>query len=389
MKILQIHPIMKTLNGSERVLIELTNRFVRDGNRIEIVSLNIPEECKNEINRKVALVSLKNIPNKEGFWVIFLQYILLPFLTIKSHTPDIILAHASGSLPSAILLKIFRGIKVIYYCLEPPRMFYDLYKQTKTRLPIFKKFIFILATPFLKSLDRFLVNKTDALFTHSFFNKKIIQNIYKKKDIKVIYPGIDIKRYSNLSNKNNLKEKLGLQNKTVLLSVGKLHPRKNFELQIRTMKKLIRVFKNIHLLIIGNGPHRKQLEGLSQRLGLTDYITFTGFVPDKELPNYYQISDIFLFTAYREPFGIVIIEAMSVGKPVIVPKDGGALEFCQDYKNSLLFTQGSVNDLYQKIKYLIENPNKRREISKEAIRKAQTFTWGRCYKEVREIINYI
>lgn len=111
---------------------------------------------------------------------------------------------------------------------------------------------------------------------------------------------------------------------TILLSIGRLVPYKGFSVLIRAMKYLP---GHYHLIIGGTGPLRQELETLIDEENLRDRITLEGYLPDATLPDYYGAADIFVLSSIMktEAFGIVQIEAMSCGKPVvatIIPGSG-------------------------------------------------------------------
>ena len=104
--------------------------------------------------------------------------------------------------------------------------------------------------------------------------------------------------------------------KTILLSIGRLVPYKGFSVLIRAMKYLPEQY---HLIIGGMGPLQKELEGIVDEEGLVGRVSFEGYLPDETLPDYYGAADIFVLASIMktEAFGIVQIEAMSCGKPVV------------------------------------------------------------------------
>ena len=83
---------------------------------------------------------------------------------------------------------------------------------------------------------------------------------------------------------------------------------------------------NLHYLIVGKGDDRPRLESLAARLSLSDRITFTGFIPDEELPDHYNLCDVFALPSCIEGFGIVYLEALACGKPVLAGNRDGAIE---------------------------------------------------------------
>lgn len=147
-----------------------------------------------------------------------------------------------------------------------------------------------------------------------------------EKNIYIIPTGIEIERfYSEKIDKerlNAIKKKYGFSSKDfVLLFVGRLGKEKNIDFLIDCQKDLISKIPNLRLLIIGDGPERSYFEERVQKLKLTNSVIFTGMVPWTEIPNYYQLADLFVTASKTETQGLTVIEAMAASKPPICIDD--------------------------------------------------------------------
>lgn len=108
--------------------------------------------------------------------------------------------------------------------------------------------------------------------------------------------------------------------------------------------------------IVGEGAMKPYLEDMSRKGGLTDQVRFLGHVTDRELAGLYRSSYACVFPSLYEPFGIVALEAMSAGVPVVVSKTGGLDEIVEDGTNGLEFTPGSAESLARAIQRLLDEP---------------------------------
>lgn len=108
-----------------------------------------------------------------------------------------------------------------------------------------------------------------------------------------------------------------------LLTVARLVPRKNLISGLETLVCLISTGVDATYTIVGDGSQRAQLEHKARSLGLTPYVSFEGYVPDADLPGVYRDHDIFVLPSHHEAFGIVILEAMASGLPVLTSALGG------------------------------------------------------------------
>jgi phosphatidylinositol alpha-1,6-mannosyltransferase len=146
-----------------------------------------------------------------------------------------------------------------------------------------------------------------------------------------IAPGIDTEHFTTRTDAQGLRESLGLGNKKVIVSVGRLVHRKGQDVLIEAMPEIITSISDAHLLLIGEGPYKKELEKRIKNLGLEDRVTFVGRVQYADLPRYICVGDVFAMPSRSrlaglevEGLGIVYLEASACGLPVIGGISGGA-----------------------------------------------------------------
>jgi phosphatidylinositol alpha-1,6-mannosyltransferase len=146
-----------------------------------------------------------------------------------------------------------------------------------------------------------------------------------------IAPGIDTEHFAPRSDAQVLRESLGLADKKVIVSVGRLVHRKGQDVLIAAMPEIIKSIDDVHLLLIGEGPYKKELEKRIKNLGLENRVTFLGRVQYTDLPRYICVGDVFAMPSRSrlaglevEGLGIVYLEASACGLPVIGGISGGA-----------------------------------------------------------------
>lgn len=146
-----------------------------------------------------------------------------------------------------------------------------------------------------------------------------------------IAPGIDTSHFAPLTSPDSLRSELGLLDKKVVVSVGRLVHRKGQDVLIDAMVEISKEVSSVHLLLIGEGPYQKHLENRARRAGVADRITFIGRISYKDLPRYIALGDIFAMPARSrfaglevEGLGIVYLEASACGLPVVGGDSGGA-----------------------------------------------------------------
>ena len=176
-----------------------------------------------------------------------------------------------------------------------------------------KNFKDIFVIPFANLYSK--MTKIDYIIAPSYFTKKQIIETFKisSEKIEVIHEGVDTSKF-NPNNKPIFRDKFKSQ--YVILFVGALVKTKNVD-------KLIRVFNYVQkridasLVIVGEGPEKSNLMKIVKESNLTNKVFFEGFVKDDDLPYYYSSCDIFASCSIIEGFGLIFLEAMSSGKPVV------------------------------------------------------------------------
>jgi len=152
----------------------------------------------------------------------------------------------------------------------------------------------------------------------------------------------------------------------VLLSVSHLIDTKGIDLNIKAIARLKKRYPDLIYLIIGVGVERKSLEELVKDLGLQDNVEFIGELPHHKVMEYMSICDIFSLPSWNEGFGVVYLEAMIHGKPAIACKGEGIEGIIKDKETGILVKPKDVDSLCEAIDYLLLNPEKAKEIGREA-----------------------
>ncbi len=196
----------------------------------------------------------------------------------------------------------------------------------------------------------------------------------KKKEIdnlQIWGRGIDKNKYSPDYYDSSIIKKYNLDNKIVLLYVGRIAPEKNLELLIKSIKILNKKYHDkISLLITGSGPSLKEMKKMAP-----DNVLFTGYLKGKRLSSIYATSDIFVFPSITETYGNVILEAMSSGLPVVGINQGGVKENLIEGLNGLACQKNNLLCFSTKIERLINDGELRQKLSKNARQYAINKSW--------------
>jgi 1,2-diacylglycerol 3-alpha-glucosyltransferase len=161
----------------------------------------------------------------------------------------------------------------------------------------------------------------------------------------------------------------------VLLFVGRLSPEKNLAFLVRTFRAVVAAHPGAELWLAGNGPIRGALAALATELGIAPNVRFLGHVPNARLSDTYARADAFVLPSLFETQGMVCIEAMQFGNPLLV-SDGivSRDELVDQGENGFVFDRTSEGDLLRVVRILIENPGLRAAMASASLRKAETFS---------------
>ena len=207
------------------------------------------------------------------------------------------------------------------------------------------------------------LNGADAITVGAAYHDKAIRDLIgedKANKIFFIQPGLDINRFSPSVNGNKVRKKYKIKtHQTVILFARHLVPIYRPEYLIRAATKVIRKHPGTIFLILGGGPLRNELQELARRMGVNRNIIFIGYVPKTEMPFYHAASDIFVDPCIFGQ-GYASLEALSCGKPVIGFKIGQIRVI--DGVDGFLVKPGNIEDLADKMIWLIENPKLRKEM---------------------------
>jgi len=205
----------------------------------------------------------------------------------------------------------------------------------------------------------------DAITYLGDFTRGQISKAISKKDLNKliqIAPGIDVAHFAPVDS-TILRNELGLADKSVIISVGRLVHRKGQDKLIEALPAIKAAIPNVHLVIIGTGPHQEYLTKLATKLQVQENITFIGRIQYSELPKYICLGDIFampsrsrFFGLEVEGLGIVYLEASACGLPVVGGKSGGAPDAVLIGETGLVVDGTDLTEISSACIELLKNP---------------------------------
>ena len=180
--------------------------------------------------------------------------------------------------------------------------------------------------------------------------------------------------------------RLGLDEQPALLWVGRVAPIKGLDTLLDAVARLRASGRPVRLLIVGGdadeamSEHEVSLRRRIARLDLTSLVCFVGPQPQSVLPLYYAAADVTVLPSYYESFGMVALEAMACGSPVIASRVGGLVTTVRDGVTGFLIPEADVEALAERIGALVADPDLRWRIGREGVRWAAQHRWA-CVAE--------
>lgn len=235
----------------------------------------------------------------------------------------------------------------------------------------------IAAWLYKRSIADIILSKSDVIISPSktYINGSPFLCKYKSK-ISVIPNGITISEFDISHSKNECKRMLGLESKFVVLFVGSLYPLKGPHILLEAIPKIIKYIDDIMFVFVGGGDVEFYQE-LSKENNVGEYVMFAGYISEDLKPMYYKSSDIFCLPsiASHEIFGIVNLEAMACGIPIVASRIGGVPDLVKNGKTGLLVQPRNSSELAEAITYLLMNKKIRNEMGANARENIYKYSW--------------
>lgn len=240
-----------------------------------------------------------------------------------------------------------------------------------------------------------ILKNADKIISNSDYTKNEILKLgIKKEKIETVFP------CPNLANglwqiaNGALVKKHGLENKKILLTVGRLVERKGHDMVIKSLPEVLKKIPNLIYFIVGSGKNKDNLLSLVKELNLEGNVIFIEDAKDEELAKFYDICDIFIMMPREingdvEGFGIVYLEASSFEKPVIGSKSGGVAEAIKENVSGILVNPGNKKQITEAIINLLTNKRLADELGRGGRQRVEKeFNWPMQVKKIKQILEY-
>jgi len=373
----------RIIGGISRVVYDLAHNLGKNGNEVHVLTCWVPgtqdfEQDKNVYVHRVRVYN--NISGNFVEWVMQLNFAMLEYAIglVKKTDFDIIHGHDWLIAYAARVLKINYSLPLIttIHATEYGRNFGIHTDLQRT----------------INCVEKWLINESDRIIVNSNYMRDELISVFSTdiNKIKVINNGVDLRKFENVSPDHEFRQNYAAPNEKIVFFVGRLVNEKGVHILLNAIPKILSNYYDVKFVIAGKGPCLNNLIELSQRLNITNKVYFTDYVSEEVLLKLYKCSDIAVFPSTYEPFGIVALEGMVAGIPVVVSDVGGLGEIVNHREDGMKFYSGNSNSLADCILELLKNKDLSESIKKTALQKVhKLYNWDSITEEILDEYRYV
>jgi glycosyltransferase involved in cell wall biosynthesis len=245
----------------------------------------------------------------------------------------------------------------------------------------------------IRRIFKFILRRSDLIIVPTQQIKDVVKKYKVKKEVRLLPTGIDPliftheKTEVDLFKKMMIKKYPQLQDRRILLFAGRIAKEKNIDFLLSIAPSIIKKHPEVIFLLAGNGPDLMYFEEECVSLNIVDYCIFTGYLAREDLALTYGMSDIFVFPSLTETQGLVTIEAMLSGLPVVAIGEMGTI-MVMNGDNGGFMVHNDPDEFSKRILELLEDEGLYRRKSEEAKNYAQRWTIDSMTIELENIYRY-
>ncbi|MFA4887223.1 MAG: glycosyltransferase family 4 protein [Candidatus Nanoarchaeia archaeon] len=386
MKIVLLYDFLLVEAGLERVM-ATQSKWLSKKHHVTASFATVDPKLRTFFPAPVTVAEHSNIFRNGTLKIMFT---FLNLASIKKYRDvDLFISHSFICTRLAYYMKQHFGIPYVVYLHHPPNFLYWKGKKKEWSDDLGRKIAMltgVLLGPWLRKNDKKVVRAADLTFVNSAYTQRRIQNIYGIKPM-IVYPTLSPKFVLKEPKETNyILKKFNLNN--YLICAGRLIPDKKYDWLIRAFSVI--QDKTIPLVIVGKikEDYKQELLSLATQLHCRDRIKFLGFVSDEDLVVLYSNAQAFTFPAPEEDFGLVPIEAMACGTPVVAWNDNaGPSETVLSEINGYLAQPYNFNDFAHKIDLVLQNNFSRRKVASTVKKFKEEEQMNLFVKEIGKIIH--
>ena len=370
----------RVVGGIARVVHDLSHRLIKDGHEVTVVTYkegNV-EDFEDDNGVKVYRVNNYMInPNNFIDWIMQLNFNLIskateiinkegPFDVIHAH--DWLVAYAAKTLKDSFKTPII----ATRHATEAGRNS-GIHDEVQR---------------YINDTEWMLTYESTEVIVNSNYMKSELQRLFglPYEKINVVPNGVNLNLYNGVEKDYNFRRQYAADNEKIILYVGRLVYEKGIQNLIAAMPKVLNGYHDSKLIIAGKGGMIDELRDEVRRLNIENKVYFTGYLNLNQVTKMYKCADVAVFPSTYEPFGVVALEGMLSGTPVVVSDVGGLNEIVQHRENGMKSYAGNPNSIADSILELLYNPGLGAEVSRAAKAKVKAqYNWNKIAQDTHFI----
>lgn len=337
----------RVVGGISRVVHDLSHKLVKDGQDVTVVTYRDGDTPYFEDDDGVKVHRVDNFmiaPNNFIDWVMQLNFNMVAKageIIAKEGKFDVIHAHDWLAAYAAKTLKKAYDIPMVctIHATESGR-------NNGIRTDMQK---------YINDTEWLLTYEASEVIVNSNYMKSEIQRLFGLpfEKINVVPNGINLNNFNNVYRDYDFRRRFAMDNEKIILFMGRLVYEKGIQHLIAAMPKILDHYHDVKLVIAGKGGMLDELRAQANNLGISQKVYFAGYLNSKDVQKMYRCADISVFPSTYEPFGIVALEAMLAGVPVVVSDIGGLNEIVEHGVTGMKSYAGNPNSIADSILTLL------------------------------------
>lgn len=242
-------------------------------------------------------------------------------------------------------------------------------------------------------LNRWALRRAASVVAVSRYTAALVRSSAKHARRLVVIPnGVDAEKFRPLGSIEEIRERLCLRGRTVLLTVGRICERKAQDVVVRALPAILEVFPTTIYVLVGLPERAEELMATARRLGVASAIRIVGVVPEDHLVDYYNACDLFVLVSRGtlsgdvEGFGMALLEAAACGKTGVVSTGCGLSDAADEGRAALLVPPDSPDETARAVKALLGDFERRQALERQAFAWAQAHTWQAVAAEYNRVL---
>ena len=383
-------------SGSEQVLYQQARGLMQRQSKVYAISRKNGNggnaEYLNGENLKIYSYSA-DVNHASEFFISLFKKVPQSFDRFSAETFfSIAISHQPYTCFALLVTKRLAVLPMLYYFHSPS---HEEYLLTKGAKHWGSRFFQAWAR---RIIEGYCLRKSTKIFALSRYMKQRAIDIHGVADEKIIVNpgGVDLDRFCPPEKRISLKTQLGLPEGCVnLFTLRNLEPRMGLDNLIKAMSLLKKKGTKVHLVIGGRGPEEILLKDLIEHEQLQDDVRMAGFIPADQLPDFYGAADFFILPTLRlEGFGLVTVESLACGTPVLGTPVGGTKEILNNFQSNLLFEDSSPESMADGIQLAVEelftNTCKYKQLRQRCREYALAhYSWQRHLSQLEAVIEQV